>query len=80
MTYLLHTLTRPTQPPLTASLGLLAPVPGGPGGTATAAFTLPPAFDPVLVGLTVHHAWVTAGATPASLGSVSNPVPLALVP
>ena len=76
--YLQHTAMSPNSPPLSASFGVLSP--SGSSGTATASFTLPPAFSPALVGMTAHHAYVTIDLLSASMTFVSNAVPLALVP
>ena len=77
-TYMVRTAFSPNAPPLSNSFGTLAPL--APGGTATAAFTLPPALDPVLVGLTLHHAYVTLDAVSGGIAFVSNAVPLVLKP
>ncbi len=74
--YLLHTLTSPGVFPLAASFGSL--VPAGSSGVASASFRLPPAQGPGLVGLTLHHAYVTFNLLTGNLNFVSNPVPLAL--
>ncbi|MDF1798929.1 MAG: hypothetical protein P1V81_07115 [Planctomycetota bacterium] len=76
--YLLHTALAPNTPPLAGSFGILSP--SGGKGTATASFSLPPSFDPALVGLTVHHAYVTLDVPTGHLSSVSNAVPLHLAP
>jgi hypothetical protein len=76
--YLLHTATRPNQAPLSSSFGVLLPL--GTGGTATASFSLPPGFDPGLVGMTLHHAYVTIDLVSGNMNFVSNAVPLALLP
>ncbi|MDF1800039.1 MAG: hypothetical protein P1V81_12750 [Planctomycetota bacterium] len=77
--YLLHTLLAPNKPPLVGSFGLLAPAPGG-GGQATASLILPAAFDPSLVGLTLHHAFVSLSLVGGTVTFVSNAVPLELEP
>ena len=77
--YFLHTVSMPNAPPLTGSFGLLSTAPF-PGSKATAAFTLPRAFDPILVGLTVEHAYATLDLSTGRVNLTSNPVPLALVP
>jgi hypothetical protein len=74
--YTLHTVNAPSTPPLSGSFGLLSP--SGSGGMATATFTLPPAFSPSIVGLTVHHAFVTVNLQTAGYTSASNAVPLHL--
>ena len=76
--YLLHTLLSPNVAPLFDSFGALTP--SGSSGTATASFSLPPAFNPVLVGLTLHHAYVTFDIVSGNMNFVSNAVPLALLP
>ena len=76
--YLLHTAIAPNTPPLSGSFGALTPSAGQ--GIASASFTLPANFDPALVGLTLHHAYVTVSLLSGQLTSVSNPVPLSLVP
>jgi len=78
--YLLHTLTRPNQPPLGGSFGLLSPKLPGPGGQATATLTLPPAFDASLVGLTLHHAFLIVELGSGYTYYTSNAVPTALLP
>ena len=51
----------------------------GADGKAMAGFALPPKFVPrSLVGLKVHHAYVTANES-GGIGSVSNPVSVKLV-
>ena len=70
--YAMHTLAHPNAFPLASSLGVL-----GAGGTAQAAFALPPGSAPVLIGLELHHA-ALVGLGPVRW--VTNPVPLALVP
>jgi hypothetical protein len=64
------------MPPLAGSLGILAF-----GGTGSIEFALPPATDPALAGITVHHA---AAVVPLpAFGPVqftSNPAPLQLEP
>ena len=77
-TYLLHTLLTPNAAPLAGSFGVLTS--SGGSGTATASFSLPPAFNPVLVGLTLHHAYVTIDLVSGNMNFVSNAVPLALLP
>ena len=77
--YFMHTAALPNHAPLAGSFGLLTPDLPGFGGKAAAAFSLPPAFDPALVGLTVHHAYVTFNLLFGTLNFVSNAVPLALV-
>jgi hypothetical protein len=49
-------------------------------GLASATLTLPPASDPVLVGLVVHHAFLVLEATTLAAEFTSNPVALTLVP
>jgi hypothetical protein len=56
--YLIYTLQNPNSPPLTGSFGSLSA-----SGTASATFTLPTAFDPGLVGVTLHHAAVAFDLT-----------------
>ena len=56
--YLIYTLTHPNGAPLGGSFGALD---ANGGGTTT--FTLPMAFDPSLVGITIHHAAVTFDLT-----------------
>lgn len=71
--YFWSTLALPNTPPLSSSLGLL-----GPGGVATATFTLPPASNPALAGLSAHHAFLVFQGLEASLAS--NAVETQLVP
>ena len=77
--YTLHTALSPNRPPLTGSFGVLFPDGSG-GGIASAAFTLPPATSPGLVGATAHHAFVTFQAGTGALNFVSNAAPLLLAP
>lgn len=51
--YTLYTINQPASPPLVGAFGAL-----GPQGTGNASFTLPPATNPALAGLTAHHAYV----------------------
>ncbi|QDU69879.1 FG-GAP repeat protein [Engelhardtia mirabilis] len=51
----------------------------GPLGDAVATFALPAGSDPVLAGLTVHHAYVVIGAASA-ITAVGGPAPLVLMP
>jgi hypothetical protein len=69
--YFNHTITFPNQAPLVNSLGLL-----NGAGHANGAFTLPPASYPVLIGTTVHHAYVLGPVVDFS----SNPVSLTFLP
>ncbi len=75
--YTLYTLTSPNTPPLAGSFGVLDGV-----GRATATFTLPPASNPALAGLTVNHAWVALELLPNLLHPtlVSEALPLDLLP
>jgi len=81
--YFLHTLLRPNGAPMGSSFGVLSPASPGPGGTATATFTLPPGLGSSVIGLTVHHAFValdlTGGVTMASnavlVDLVASPTP-----
>jgi hypothetical protein len=77
--YLLHTATLPNHPPLSSSFGILLPAAGA-GGQATASFSLPPAYSASLIGLTLHHAYVTVDFLSGNMSFVSNAVPLALMP
>jgi hypothetical protein len=78
--YLLHTAIQPNIAPLTNSFSVLLPSASGTGGEATAMFSLPPSFSPALVGLTLHHAYVTIDFLSSHMNFVSNAVPLALLP
>jgi len=73
--YFLHTLANPNAAPLSNSIGSLDAT-----GRATALFTLPPALDPALVGLTVHHAAVSfsLGTGGATVTGASDPASLTL--
>ncbi len=71
--YLHRTLASPNLPPLSGSFGTLSPM-----GTANAAFTMPQGLDPGLVGLTVHHAFVTVDVMSGGVSFVSNAAPLEL--
>ena len=74
--YFDHTLANPGGFPLSGSFSLLTPT--ATGGGATTTFTLPPAFDPLLVGLTLHHAYVVLDPATMQALFASNAVPLAL--
>ncbi|HKX46657.1 MAG TPA: LamG domain-containing protein [Planctomycetota bacterium] len=77
--YFLFSITQANQPPYANSLGVLAP-----SGTGSATFTVPPATDPALAGLTLHHAaivWDLATVpTDPTVIHVTNAVALTLVP
>jgi hypothetical protein len=73
--YLYLTLTQPNQPPIADSFGVLDA-----RGEQRATFALPPAADPVLIGLTAHHAFAAIDASTLLLTFVSNPSPLVFVP
>lgn len=75
--YFLQTLTSPNAPPLAGSFGVLDG-----SGTASASFTLPPSGNPVLVGLTVNHAYVVLDLQPTllSVPLASPALPLVLEP
>ena len=60
--------------PYTESLGFLDPM-----GFADAVFTVPAGESPDLIGLELHHAYVTFDAL-GNLSSTSNAVPLLLLP
>ena len=77
--YFLHTLVHPNSPTLGNSWGLLSSDLPGPGGMATATFTLPPKLDPTLVGMTVHHAFVVLDWSTGMVSLTSNAVPVDLV-
>ncbi|MDG2142957.1 MAG: hypothetical protein P8N31_05320, partial [Planctomycetota bacterium] len=77
--YLNRTFNFPSTPPLGNSVGVMSPASSG-GGQASATFSLPPAFAPTLVGLTVHHAFVSVDLQTGGLNFISNAVPLALLP
>jgi hypothetical protein len=77
--YFMHTLIRPNINPLTNSYSTFNPGPGA-VGVSTATFTLQPNYDPILVGLTSHHAFVVMDATTGDCTSVSNPVPITFLP
>lgn len=76
--YFLRTLRHPGLPPIARSTGVLDA-----RGHATAAFRLPPSGSIHLIGLTVHHAFLTfrpgLHGRP-SLAFVSNALPVSLVP
>jgi sugar lactone lactonase YvrE len=75
--YFLYTLLNPNTPPLAGSGGLLDPQAG-----ATTVFTLPPASDPSLAGLTIHHAAVVLDLVGGAIAIVAttDPAPLTLDP
>jgi hypothetical protein len=77
--YLIRTFNFPSTPPLGNSIGIMSPASSG-GGQASATFSLPPALAPTLVGLTVHHAFVSVDLQTGNVNFVSNAVPLALLP
>jgi hypothetical protein len=72
--YFMYTLTHPTSQPLTGAAGSLDAL-----GQRSVTFTLPPAFDPGLVGMTIHHSAVTftIGGTAVVTGA-TDPAPLTL--
>ena len=63
--YLRCTVSLPNQPPLQGSQGSLDPL-----GRAQATFSLPAGLPASLFGMTLHHAFVTALATPFASGAV----------
>lgn len=78
--YFFHTLFHANRPPLSGSVGELDAA-----GHTSAQFRLPRGVALDLVGLTLHHAFLTlhTDAPPDELSSiafVSNALPLALVP
>jgi hypothetical protein len=75
--YFLHLLTHPNQQPVANGFGIQF---AGGAGNSQASFVLPPAFDPSLVGLTLHHAFVAGDPITFQVTSVSNAVPLLLMP
>lgn len=77
--YFMHTLIEPNKTPLTNSYSTFNPGPGA-VGVATATFTLQPAYDPALIGLTAHHAYVVMDQVTGYCTSVSNPVPVDFLP
>lgn len=77
--YFAHSLQQIGAAPLSGALGLLTAAPSG-GGEASASFVLPLALSPVIVGLELHHAFLTADATTGALKTASNTVSLLLLP
>lgn len=77
--YFLHTLLHPNGAPLGSSFGSLSPASPGPGGMATATFTLPSGLGASVVGLTVHHAYVAIAGTTGAVTLASNAVAVDLV-
>ena len=73
--YTLYLLQHPNQMPLAGSLGSFDG-----NGTASASFTLPPAFDPALAGLTVHHAFASFSFLTGKVTHTSNAVPISFLP
>lgn len=73
--YSLHTILNINQAPLSTSFGYLTT-----SQPSSSSFTLPPAFDPVLVGMTVHHAFLTLDGVNLAVLDVSNPIALDLIP
>ena len=73
--YTLYTLANPFTLPLSGGLGSLDA-----NGTASATFTLPAAFDPVLVGLTVDHAYATFSFLSGTVTHTSNAVGITFTP
>ena len=69
--YSTYTITHPNQVPLVKSLSVLDG-----SGHASAAFVLPAGANPILVGLTVHHAYLLG----PSVDFASNPLALTFVP
>ena len=76
--YFTRTFNMPSVFPLGNSFGFLNPTPSG--GEATATFTLTPGLATGLVGLVIHHAYVTIDPLTGLLTSVSNAVPTTLTP
>ncbi|MEM7309068.1 MAG: hypothetical protein AAF682_20460 [Planctomycetota bacterium] len=70
--YFNFTVNNPNTLPLVNSLGVL----DGSGQQAAAAFSIPPGTNPVLVGQTVHHAYLLGPA----LDFASNAVSLTFLP
>lgn len=77
--YFMHTLIYPNSNPLTNSYSTFNPGPGA-VGVSTATYTLQPAYDPGLVGLTAHHAFVVMDPASGFCTAVSNPVPVDFMP
>lgn len=74
--YTLHTLRFPNTPPVIESFALLDPQ-----GSATGTFAVPPLTNPVLAGLTLHHAALVLRAAPTpGIAATSNAVPVLLAP
>ncbi|MDF1800457.1 MAG: hypothetical protein P1V81_14870 [Planctomycetota bacterium] len=71
--YSLHTILNINKAPLSNSFGYLVT-----SQTSSCEFSLPPAFDPVLVGMTLQHAFVTLDGVSLAVLEVSNPIPLHL--
>lgn len=69
------TMTQPNNALLPASVGVLDA-----WGRADAAFVLPPAVDPALAGVTLHHAYVVLDWPTFEVELASNAIPVALVP
>jgi len=72
--YFSLTLAHPYLAVFENLVGVLAP-----NGTRTAILQIPPASDPALAGLVLHHA-VIAAATLGIVDDVSNPVSVLLTP
>lgn len=72
--FTLWTFQHPNQAPYTKTFGQL-----GASGSARARVTVPPNFDPGLVGVTFHHAALTVNLQ-GVVTAVSNPAPLLLLP
>ena len=70
--YFNYTVNKPNIPPLVNSLGVL----DGAGQQTAAAFTIPAGTNPVLVGQTVHHAYLLG----PTLDFASNAVALTFLP
>ena len=71
--YTLQTLVVGPPNPLVGSSGTLSS-----GGGATVLFDLPPASDPSLVGLRLHHAAILYSLAPLQIHHATNPVELQL--
>ena len=73
--YFRHTAVFPNQFPLGNTAGFLDT-----NGRAQATFTLPRGLPPALVGIALHHAFVTYTVSPAGLTAGSNAAVLSIVP
>ena len=77
--YLVHTAIYPNTGHLGATFGILSSTVPGPGGLASATFTVPAGAFPSLVGLVAHHAFITWNTSSGRVTLASNAVAVELI-